>query len=378
MKKFILISLVTLLICLANSSVWANTGTVSPGDTVNGTLEEWDGKLADDCYYDSWTISCEKGELLTVIESSGKIDPYLIIYSPDGESQWTNDDYSYETMPDARIDVPINISGEYEIVCTSYEPQTGTYELTVDLRQKPRYFGIFIGMDDYGWAYENAPKCDEDAHYMYRTFIDAGLMDPKDGIELLNHRSRRIDLENAFNEIRSKIGPDDIFIFFFSGHGDRVPVSTRDSGVDIDGYDEVISLRDVDLPDNDLRSMLDGLGAGLTMVVIDSCHSGGFAADLRSLPNTVFYGASEEDVVSAFAEELGAGGYLSLFFREAIDGDADLDGDGVLLIGELTHFLKQRLYEEWEVPDNSMWGFQELVSERGTVGQDEIFCWFVE
>jgi len=46
----------------------------------------------------------------------------------------------------------------------------------------------------------------------------------------------------------------------------------------------------------------------------------GFAADLRTLPNTVFYGASEEDVVSEYANELGAGGYLSLFFREAIDG----------------------------------------------------------
>jgi len=369
--------LVAIMFCYTGGPAEANTGNVSDGDVVNGTLEDWDEKLADDCYYDSWFIECDEGDLLSVTQSSGKIDSYLMIYRPDG-SQVENDDYSYETMPDAKIDLPITESGQYEIVCTSYSPETGSYELTVEVKQKPGYYGIFVGMDDYGWAYQDAPRCDEDAHYMYRTFIDSGLMDPKDGIVLQNHRSRRIDLENTFTEIGQNIGEDDIFVFFFSGHGDRCEVSSRDRAGEPDGLDELISLRDTDLPDNDLAQMIEGLDCGLKMIVLDSCYSGGFAEDVTAVPDTVFYGSSEEDFTSDFATELGAGGYLSIFFREAIDGDGDLDGDGVVMIGELSHFLKRRFYEEWPDPAEASWGYQELVADRGTVGQDRIFCWFTE
>ena len=86
-----------------------------------------DEQLQDDCYYDSWFIDCEEGQLLTAIQSSGKIDCYLLVFAPDG-SQVENDDYSYETGTDSRVDLPITQSGEYEVMCSSYAPQEGGYE----------------------------------------------------------------------------------------------------------------------------------------------------------------------------------------------------------------------------------------------------------
>ncbi len=348
---------------------------IEPGETKTGCLEESDPQLDDDCHYDSFSTFCEVGTLLVVTQRSTKIDCYLIVVAPDG-TQWENDDYSLYADTDSRVIVPIGESGEYTIHCTSFSPETGAYELTVEENAPRRFFGVFVGMDDYGWAMETAPLCDEDAENMYDAFVESGIMNPDDGILLTNSSAKLMDVENAFHRISREITPDDNFIFFFSGHGDQVAVSSRDKIGEMDEMDEVLSLRDVDLTDNDLAMMLENLDAGLKVVVLDSCHSGGFVRDIVTGPDVICYASSEEDVTSDYAQEFKAGGWMSFFFREAILGDGDLDGDSVLMIGELTHYLYTRFHEEWPEPVIAIFGYQEFTHDRGLVSQDTIFCWW--
>jgi len=367
--------LAQVMLGMATLPAHAARGRISPGETVDGHLERGDDRLEDDEYCDTYLIDADVGTVVRITQTSDEIDSYLIVRRPDG-TQWENDDYTVGESLDSRLTILINERGDYEILCTSYSVETGRYQVTVEEIPRPEYYGLFVGIENYGGEWEDAELCDEDAENMYDAFVDSGLMERDHGIVLTNGGAERRDVENAFNELRREAGRNDVFVFFFSGHGNQMEVSPRNRSNELDGLDETIALRDGDLTDDDLGDMLEELDAGLTVVVLDACNSGGIARDIVRRPGIVCFASSEEDVLSDFAPELDAGGYLSVFFREAILGDGDIDGDGMILVGELARFLLRRYYQEGPSPDAAIYGYQELVHERGLVSQDTVFCWW--
>jgi hypothetical protein len=352
----------------------ARTRTVQPGDRVSGELERSDEQLEDDCYYDTYVIDAPTGTMVKITETSDEIDPYLIVISPD-EMQWENDDRTSDDL-NSELQVLIKDSGEYQIICSSYAQQTGGYELRIEEIEPPRYLGVFVGIQDYPEDYPEAPMCDEDAQALYDTFVDEGFMNPDDGIVLKNEDATSENLQDAFDQMADEVGPDDVFVFFFSGHGTQLEASENRNNHELDQLDEAICLMDTDFSDNDFAALLDEVNAKLDVVVLDACNSGGFAQDVVNRADRVLFASSEEDVLSDFAPQLEAGGYLAAFFRDAITGEADLDNDGVIMMGELASYLEQRYNEEIPNPDVATYGYQQLVHDRGLVPQTEIFCWF--
>jgi hypothetical protein len=369
-----LLLLAFLLINATAAPARADVNSVRPGETVSGRLERSDDQLDDGCYYDIWEIDCEPGTVMTITQSSDDIDCYLIVTGP-RDMQWENDDYSFDSL-NSRLTVRVGDRRGFEILASSYSQETGRYELELEEIEQPDYYGVFVGIENYGDEWEDAPLCDEDAEQLYEAFVDSGLMDRDNGILLTNRDAEKRDIESAFDEISRRIRPNDVFVFFFSGHGTQVEARGRHADNELDGLDEAICLRDGDLIDDDLAALLDDVQSGLSVVVLDSCNSGGIARDVVNRPGIMCFASSEEDVLSDFAPELDAGGYLSVFFREAISGDGDLDGDGMMLIGELTRFLLRRYYEQGPNSDVAMYGYPELVHDRGLVTQDTVFCWW--
>jgi len=370
-----LLLIITFLFNSTAAPARADSGRIRPGETVTGRLERSDDRLEDGCFYDVWTIDCEPGTLITISQSSDDIDCYLIVSGPGG-LQWENDDYSAETDLDSRVTILVNERSGYDIIATSYSQETGRYELTVEELARPDYFGLFVGIENYGGDWEDAPLCDHDAEMLYEAFVDSDLMDRSNGVVLTNRDANKSEIEDALDDLNLRLTEDDVFIFFFSGHGNQVKDSVRYGDDELDGLDEALALRGGDLIDDDFADMLSELNAGLIVVVLDACNSGGIARDIVNRNGIVCFASSEEDVLSDFAPELEAGGYLSVFFREAISGAADLDGDGMIMIGELTRFLLRRYYQEGPNPEASCYGYQELVHNRGLVKQDTVFCWW--
>jgi hypothetical protein len=345
---------------------------IGPGDRISESLGRRDQTLDDDCYFDEFYLNAEIGQLIQVTQISDEIDSYLMIVSPSGD-QWENDDYSESY--DARVSVLISEPGEYSVICSSYSPESGDYEVEVEEITKSNFYGIFVGIEYYGREWEDAPLCDQDAEELRDSFIRTGLMEEQNAILLTNRDAEYGDVEDAFDEISRRIGPDDTFVFFFSGHGDQIEATGDEWADKRDNLDEVICLKDKDLDDNSFAMLMDEINAKLSLVVIDSCNSGGIARDIMDSPGRVVFASSEEDVLSDFATDLNAGGYLSVFFRDAIEGEADLDGDGIIMMGELTRYLLLRYSEDIPSPESAIYGYQELVHDRGTVSQDTIFFW---
>lgn len=350
------------------------------GSRTSGSLTTDDEQLGSGEFLDRYRFTGHRGERVAIELSSDQFDTYAILVQPDGE-QHDNDDHDARRSTDSRIETVLPRDGEYEVLVTSYQPgERGRYELSIatatDRRrgaqvQGPRVFAIAVGVSDYGGRANDLSDTDGDAKKIVEVLEQAGVLNPS-SVLLTNAAATRHAVEAAFADVARQAGPDDLFLFFFSGHGMQVPAA-QGAG-ELDGFSETIEMRDGPLLDRDLARMLSSVQTRLSLIVLDSCFSGGFD-EVMNQRNVMALFSSEEDLTSQIASSYGAGGYLAHFLHQALAGNGDLDGDRLLTVGELDSFLRRRFREEGEIPASTADGlesFQNLVIDRGGVRLDDV------
>ena len=322
-------------------------------ETRSGRLEEGDAQTDTGRYYDSWVVDGRAGQTLTVELESDDFDTVLHLISPDGEALEENDDADGADDTNSRIVAHLPASARYRVRATSYGArEVGAYRVSVraalDAAPSPssaQTYGVFVGVGDYGGRLGDLPYTADDPHRVLDGLVERAGMPAANAVVLTDEEATLANVRAAFEALGERVGPRDTFVFFFSGHGDRVeqPAGGRPERSDPDGLDETIELVDGALRDNELDELLDGIDSELMLVVLDSCFSGGFSKDVISVPGRIGFFSSEEDVTSLVANKFAAGGYLSLFFAEALgDGGADEDGDREITSRELRGYLHGR------------------------------------
>jgi hypothetical protein len=354
------------------------------GQVVNGSLARGDGQLASGEYQDQYRFSARRGQRVR-IELTGvdDMDTYLMLRRPDG-SQDANDDADYdgEQSLNSRIDTVLAEDGDYVIVATTYRANTtGAYRLSLQQspglpRQArvpggPHVIVVAVGVSDYGGRINNLPNTDTDARELYNSLRAAGLLHPASQL-LVNEEATTKNVANAFSRAAAQAGPDDLFLFFYSGHGNQVDVPV--SAAELDGRAETIELYDEAMTDAQLKPLFDSVHGRMSMVVLDSCFSGGFR-NLIDRPNVMGLFSSEEDLTSLVADRFKAGGFLSYFLRPALQGEADNDGDRIVTAGELSTYVRRRFRREGDIPASTREdqdNFQNILVERGGVNVDDV------
>lgn len=353
--------------------------TVASGDAVDGTLAQGDPTLSSGEFADVFSRSFTAGQSVQIRLTSTAFDPYLIVRTPSGR-QLDNDDLTPSTR-NAGIDIASAEAGEYRLTATSYQPgEVGAYQMTFGAGQAipsatgggegGRVFGLFAGITDYPAGVGDLPECANDAIKLAEALRESGLLDPSRQVVLTDAQANQANMRSALQRLASQMGPEDIFVFFYSGHGGQTQSSTDSR--EIDGTDEYLVLHDGPLLDNDLGALFEPIRARVSVVALDACFSGGFAKDLITRPGRIGFFSSEEDVLSAVASQFQAGGYLSHFIRLAVTGDADMSPrDRVLTVGELSHFLYTQFGRH--ATDVQLQGaYQHLVVDRGAVHGDQV------
>jgi hypothetical protein len=267
---------------------------------------------------------------------------------------------------------------------TSYRPgETGSYRFSVSPGQEPprqatapggpRVYAVMVGVSDYAGEANNLPYTDEDARKLAETLRREGALNDA-SIVLTNAEATVGGVRQAFARVAAQAGPDDLFLFFFSGHGTQV--GTPISGVEPDGKAESIVLRDGQISDTDMADLFETLNTRLSLLVLDSCFSGGFARNVVDRPGVMGLFSSEEDLTSAVAGKFRAGGYLSHFVRQGMAGEADVDGDRLVTAGELASYLRRQFRVEVEdvesTTQDGQRNYQNLVVDRGGVQVDDV------
>ncbi len=179
----------------------------------------------------------------------------------------------------------------------------------------PRVYGVFIGIADYPSDDHDLRYCDQDAERMTRGFRDSRLTATDDGvISLTNGEASYIAVFSAFNALSNRVREQDLFVFFFDGHGNRH---------EIELYDQVLEAADV-------RTLLGQIPRGRKLILFDSCEAGGFTSVAAELPRTVGLFASRADEQAQIAPQFGAGGYLAYYvWQELLSHGATTTGLGL-------------------------------------------------
>lgn len=358
--------------------------TLNVGESASGNLETADVLNDNGSYKDTYAFQGSAGDTLRLSLSSQDFDTYLRLITPSGESI-DNDDFEGNVSLSA-IELTLQESGRYRVVVTSYSTgSTGRYELSANPQSSRvivenvtagQIYGVFAGISDYPGSDSDLSYTDQDAMRARDALINGAGMSPDNAVTLLNEQATIGNLRAAIDRLAGQMDPEDTFVLFYSGHGSRVDRSGGPDSADPDGIDESIVLYDGEVLDDELNALFTNVSAGTTLLVLDSCFSGGFAKDFISRPGRMGLFSSEEDVTSQVAAKFRAGGYLSVFFEEALEGYADFDENGELTALELSEYLHNRFrvdvksasLDQYVSTGGPQSGYQHLVVDRGGVG----------
>lgn len=353
---------------------------VGLNETNRGALAQGDSTLDSGEFYDTYSFSGRRGQTVTIDMESSEIDTYLILVTPGGETQQNDDGIPGTT--NSRLTWTLPANGEYTIVATSYAPgEAGSYTLRVNRGGAPvaegpsspggRVFVLSVGISDYAGFANNLAYTADDARNLYSAMQTSSALAPE-SVVLTDAQATRANVEAAFQRIAAQVGPNDLFLFFYSGHGSQ---DAATAGGELDDRDESIVMRDGMITDNEMAQWFSQVRGRLSVIALDSCFSGGFARDVVSRPRVMGLFSSDEDLTSAVADKFRAGGYLSHFLIEGMQGQADENHDRAITAGELHAYLWRRFAAEDSIDASSMDGesnYQRLVVDRGGVKIDDM------
>jgi len=150
---------------------------------------------------------------------------------------------------------------------------------------------LLVGVDDYASGTErqfpDLEGCVNDVRRMEDLLVESFGFDPDEIFVLLDHEATHANLVHAFDRVLiDRAGPDSMAVFFFAGHGSRVPDRAPDGSAEPDRLDSTFLTHDSrggglsgerDFSDDELRCLVAALTERTdhVTVITDSCHSGG-------------------------------------------------------------------------------------------------------
>lgn len=125
---------------------------------------------------------------------------------------------------------------------------------------------LIIGVSDYAGANNDLNGINLDVQKMKRLFTSWGF-----DVDTLTHS---MSFEQKLAQYATTLAVDDVFIFYYSGHGSFTPDTSND---EVDGQDELIVLSDSDtnlyILDDKINLLLNSIAAR-KLIIFDSCNSG--------------------------------------------------------------------------------------------------------
>jgi hypothetical protein len=204
-------------------------------------------------------------------------------------------------------------------------------------------YAIVYGISDYPDPINDLTVADDDAMAMRDLLEDQGFEVDWEINDQANLSNLADDLVNPasgyFYDIMTVATIDDLFVFYFSGHGgykDLAGGSENTPGSDAD--QEYIALYNYELTDDELAQLLRSIPCARKVVILDSCFSGGFisnalAAD--SIPPEYY------DDPNGFFGTLGDAIYLESATK------ADYNFDGYITVSESYFYIYKNIDEHF-------------------------------
>ncbi|HET7277832.1 MAG TPA: caspase family protein [Dermatophilaceae bacterium] len=148
---------------------------------------------------------------------------------------------------------------------------------------KRRLYALLVGIDDYPPPVPRLRGCVNDVTAFAETLRGRVHGDRALDAEILTDAAAtRQAVIDAFRTHLGQAGPEDVALFYYSGHGSQQQTPQEFWGVEPDHVDETLVLVDSRLPDQwdladkELATLISEVAAGgcHLLIVLDCCHSG--------------------------------------------------------------------------------------------------------
>ena len=295
---------------------------------------------------ESWQLlrPTRRGIVRVQLDGPDGADLDLSLHGPDGSVRrsggWdSREEVALNVRPGSEWLVRVS-QGARPTAQAAFELETATVEtprLARDGAGGPRTWAVMVGLSSYQDQSLELQHGRGDALGLYLSLLRLGALDPGRSVVLIDERATRSAVVRALSAVAARADADDLFVLHWSGHGaQRVEEPGADAD-EPDGMDELLSTHDAwgAISDDDLRRELDRIGAGRQLILLDACHSGGFARDLDR-PGRFIVCAAQEQQLAAESVVLKAG-LLTAVLEEGLLGSADADHDGRITVRELAH-----------------------------------------
>lgn len=174
---------------------------------------------------------------------------------------------------------------------------------------------------------------------------------------LLGDLTTKTALEAELRDLARWVGPEDTLVFYYSGHGRP----NRLGQASVMPYDAKLTDDETWLPLGRIQQVIEGAlaGRGRYLMLVDACYSGQSLPGTRSfevpgakaLPRVeiprprgvgALLAASSATQLSWEDAEKG-GGVFTAYLLEALGGQADQDGDGIIKTSEVYAYVAGRV-----------------------------------
>jgi hypothetical protein len=238
-----------------------------------------------------------------------------------------------------------------------------------------RKYALLIGISKYQNNLKGIPnleyaESDARALYQFLQRPEGGRFSPENMLLLANEQATLGRIREALSSFVTKASADDLLVIFFAGHGSPDPRAPQN--LYIIAHDTIVSdMANTALAMPDLRRYIEQNARSKRLVLLlDACHSAGFATEgTREVSNnlanlyleTLLYREegraiiTSSDVNEPSRESIKWGnghGIFTYSVLEGLKGLADSNGDRLVSVGELFHYVRQRVRLETEFQQN--------------------------
>lgn len=193
-------------------------------------------------------------------------------------------------------------------------------------------YAIVIGIENYpGYSYD-LYYCKDDASSVYSLLRYDYNFKSENIRYITDSAATKTGIDNAFSIIRSQIHLNDIFFFFYSGHG-----GGSGSSHYLCPYDSIPSSPSKYYYDNDLDWQLDNLNCAEKYVLIDACRSGGMIPETQASGRYIISACTSSEY--SWETSNLHHGVFTYYFLRSISYATDSNGDGVRSVEDLYSYI---------------------------------------
>ena len=221
---------------------------------------------------------------------------------------------------------------------------------------KMNRWAVLVGVGAYDDVnnYGALPSCVHDARSMHQTLVQAGY-DPF-RINLLVDDGPELPTTNliimAITQMAKNADPDDLILFYYSGHGDY---NDDDSFlVGRDGYFN--AKEDTQIPFAKIKRIVESARARAKVIILDACHAGANlhaksgGVDSAGFIRRVYEQAEGLAIITScergersyFLEDNNASVFTH-YLLEGLAGQADFAGKQIVTVSDLSRYVTDRV-----------------------------------